>query len=130
MASIEQIIKPRTQSTSATDTGLLGWVLQRVTAVLIAVFLGIHFWVLHFAVVGQRIDFARVADRLQDPWFIVVDLALLATVLYHGLNGVRAFVFDFGIGQRSQRILTGALLALGVVAFAVATWALVVFING
>ncbi len=129
MASIEETIRARERATAAAGTGLLAWVLQRVTAVLIAVFLGIHFWVLHFAVAGQKVDFARVADRLKNPWFIVVDLALLATVLYHGLNGVRAIVFDFGVGRRTQRILTGAFLALGIVVFIVATWALVPFVT-
>ncbi|MBI4295407.1 MAG: succinate dehydrogenase, cytochrome b556 subunit [Chloroflexi bacterium] len=129
MSSMEETVVAKGRVATAAGTGIWAWVLQRVTAVLIALFLGIHFWVLHFAVVGQSISFERVAERLKNPWFIVVDLGLLAAVLYHALNGVRAIVFDFGIGRRTQRILTVAMLATGTIVFVVAAYALIAFIR-
>ncbi|MDP2954568.1 MAG: hypothetical protein Q8O76_14795, partial [Chloroflexota bacterium] len=77
--------------------GLWAWLMQRVTAVLIVLFLGTHWWVLHYAVVGEAVNFDRVTQRLQSPFFVVLDLALLAVLFYHGLNGVRAILIDFGM---------------------------------
>ena len=81
------------------------WVLQRITAVLLVVFLGLHLWASNFTV-----DWAALFRAL-------VDLALLALALFHGLNGVRTVVLDFGPGLQGRRFLSASLAMLGIAGF-------------
>ena len=84
---------------------VLLWLLQRITAVLLVVFLAAHLWASNFAV--------SWAASLR----AVVDLSLLALALFHGLNGVRGIVLDFGIGHAARRFLSVSLVLLGFIAF-------------
>lgn len=81
------------------------WVLQRITAVLLAVFLGLHLWASNFTA-----DWAALFRAL-------VDLALLVLALFHGLNGVRTVVLDFGPGLQGRRFLSASLAMLGIAGF-------------
>ena len=78
------------------------WLTQRITAVLLVVLLGLHLWLSNFA-----LEWAAFPRAL-------IDLALLALALFHGLNGVRTVVLDFGVGQQ---FLSLSLTLLGIVAF-------------
>jgi succinate dehydrogenase cytochrome b556 subunit len=111
-------------------TGLWNWFMQRISAAVLVVFLLAHFWVLHYAVVGEQITFERVFERLQSPWFIALDSALLAVAIYHGLNGVRMVILDFGLGPVSQRIVAWVLFVVGVVTFVYGLNALLPFVTG
>jgi succinate dehydrogenase / fumarate reductase membrane anchor subunit len=81
------------------------WLTQRITAVLLVVLLGLHLWLSNFA-----LEWAAFPRAL-------IDLALLALALFHGLNGVRTVVLDFGVGQQGQQFLSLSLTLLGIVAF-------------
>jgi len=81
------------------------WVLQRITAVLLVVFLGLHLWASNFTA-----DWAALFRAL-------VDLALLVLALFHGLNGVRTVVLDFGPGLQGRRFLSASLAMLGIAGF-------------
>ena len=81
------------------------WVLQRITAVLLVVFLGLHLWASNFTA-----DWVAIFRAL-------VDLALLALALFHGLNGVRTVVLDFGPGLQGRRFLSASLAMLGITGF-------------
>lgn len=114
------------------------WVLQRLTAVLLILLLATHIWVGHFAYLeeflagrwAEIVVFENVHLRLRTLLFMVIDFSLLAAVLYHALYGVRSVVLDFGIGPRAQRILSWALLILGVGTFIYGANALWPFITG
>ena len=84
---------------------VLMWLLQRITAVLLVVFLAIHIWTTNFATTWATMLRAGV------------DLSLLALALFHGLNGVRAVVLDFGIGHAARRVLSTSLVMIGFIAF-------------
>lgn len=84
---------------------VLLWVLQRITAVLLVVFLALHLWASNFTT-----DWAAFLRAM-------VDLSLLALALFHGLNGVRTVVLDFGLGLQGRRFLSASLAMLGIAAF-------------
>lgn len=114
-------------------TGAVSWLMQRVTAVLVAVFIGVHIWVLHFtseATSGSPVTFDSVRQRMASPWYMTLDFLLLASVLYHALNGVRAVLLDWGVGARSEKMLTGILFAIGVLSFGYGAYALIPFFSG
>ena len=108
--------------------GVWTWLLQRVSAALLVVLVLGHFWLLHYAVVGEKITFDRVLGRLQSgSFFFVLDVALLAVVIFHGFNGIRTVIVDFGIGQRARVVLSLVLAALGAITFLYGMIALLAF---
>ena len=81
------------------------WLLQRITAIVLVILLALHLWVSNFN--------ANWAALLR----AIVDLSLLGVALFHGLNGVRTLVLDFGLGLQVRRFLSVSLTLLGTAAF-------------
>lgn len=105
-----------------------GWFLQRVTAALLVVFLGIHLWYLHYVLVGKEITFEGVQARLQSSWFLAVDAVILAAGIYHALYGIRGIILDLGVSHSIVRALTWSFTILGMVGFALGMWILLSFV--
>ncbi|MBI4301003.1 MAG: succinate dehydrogenase, hydrophobic membrane anchor protein [Chloroflexi bacterium] len=107
--------------------GWWAWFVQRVTAVLLIFFLGAHWGILHFVLSGEAITFERVTERFGSPAYLALDIALLATVLYHALNGLWVIITDYGLGWRGRRMLAVALIIIGIITFIYGTNALLPF---
>lgn len=112
------------------------WLAQRVTGVVLVVLLGIHIGVEHFGNIDkpgvrererELIVFSDVAHRMTMVGWWVLDIALLAFVLYHGLNGIRNIALDLGVKSRGDKIVSSLLAVIGVAAFAFGIAGLVAF---
>jgi succinate dehydrogenase / fumarate reductase membrane anchor subunit len=86
------------------------WLSQRITAVLLVVLLALHLWASNFAT-----DWAALLRAL-------IDLSLLALAIFHGLNGVRTIILDFGPSQKGRQFLSLSLIMLGIVTFISGTY--------
>jgi succinate dehydrogenase / fumarate reductase membrane anchor subunit len=87
-----------------------GWLYMRVSGVLLVVLIFGHLLVNLFLGDGVKaIDFAFVAGKLADPFWIVYDMLLLWLALIHGANGMRTIVNDYAHGR--LRIVLLVLLA-------------------
>lgn len=84
-----------------TRAGWWAWFLQRLTGVALVGYLFLHILVISTVQAGQD-AFDSVLIVLQKPFFVVLDLFLIAAVVYHALNGVRVLLFDLGIGLKQQ----------------------------
>jgi len=74
--------------------GQWSWVLHRVTGVGIILFLFAH--VVDTAVVGWGPEaYNRVLSVYHNPFVQLLELVLVAMVVYHALNGVRIMLLDF-----------------------------------
>jgi succinate dehydrogenase / fumarate reductase cytochrome b subunit len=74
--------------------GQYSWLLHRVTGVAIILFLFAH--VVDTAVVGWGPEaYNRVASVYHNPFIRLLELGLVAAVLYHSLNGIRVMLIDF-----------------------------------
>ncbi len=102
-------------------TGMWGYVLHRITGLVLVCYLLMHIMVISSAMVGGKGAFDALLGLLQTPLFVVLDLGLIAAVVFHGLNGIRLVLFDLGYGVRSQKTLFWAVIAAAVVAMAAAT---------
>jgi succinate dehydrogenase/fumarate reductase cytochrome b subunit len=104
----------------APQRGTLPWVLQRVTAYGLVLFLAVHMWFNHFAEVstGNRLTFELVNRRfeLYPVLYAINDIGLLTFTIFHGLNGVRNVVYDWSTSLVVRRATTWLLLLIGVVA--------------
>ncbi len=91
--------------------GTWAWILHRITGLALVGYLLLHICVISSALYGSG-SFDVVLGVLQTPFFLVLDLGLLAAVLYHGLNGVRILLFDIGVGVRRQKEIFAATIVL------------------
>ncbi|QEO08671.1 succinate dehydrogenase [Protaetiibacter larvae] len=87
-----------------------GWIYMRVSGVLLIVLISGHLFVNLLTGEGVRaIDWAFVAGKWADPFWIVWDALLLWLALIHGANGMRTLINDYASG----RFRTVLLIALG-----------------
>ena len=127
---------PLTSRQETTVTGFWPWFLQRVSGFLLIFLVGIHIWMTHFSGLGdvvrghqeELVLFDIVKQRLAQGLFIFIDFSLLALVLYHGLNGMRNILLEWGPAARHAAGMTVGLWLLGIVTFIYGAWALLAFI--
>jgi succinate dehydrogenase / fumarate reductase, membrane anchor subunit len=104
--------------------------MQRITGAALLLLLILHFWVEHFTaeVRTAGLTFETVQRRFfQNRWFIAIDIAFLLIALYHGLNGVRNIIFDYGrVTAPYRRIVTLLLVVVGLI---VAYWGIDAFVG-
>jgi succinate dehydrogenase/fumarate reductase cytochrome b subunit len=110
--------------------GSWAWFFQRVSAGLLIVLLAVHIFLDHYEEVGAEITVGWVHARLGDLLYITVDYAMLAMVLFHGLNGTRTILFDFDMFAKRKK---GVDIGLWVLGIAMLIWGIVIlwpFITG
>ncbi len=110
--------------------GLFLWVMQRVSGVFLVVLLFFHVIWLHYVDPESVLTVAGVQLRLQALLFGITDTLLLGFAVFHGLNGVRAVLFDYVASPRWRRISSALLLAAGVVLTGYGLWAFLPFVLG
>ena len=99
--------------------------IQRITAVLLLVFMALHMIVVHYP--PGTIDFSRVLVRLENPLWKAIDVAFLATVLLHALLGLYAVLIDVQGVARYKRVLAGVGIVVMLVAFGYGSWTIISF---
>jgi succinate dehydrogenase / fumarate reductase cytochrome b subunit len=100
--------------------GLVGFAFNRISGLALLLYLFLHLMVLSSLTMGEGAwkAFLQVA---RSPFFLGLDAALMAAVLYHGLNGVRATLVGLGILTGAHKtmfwivIVASALLWVGAV---------------
>jgi len=92
--------------------GMWAWVAHRVTGVLVFFFLFTH--VLDTALVRVSPDaYNAVMDHYKTPFVNLMEIGLIAAVLYHALNGIRVMLVDFwSQGTRYQRQMLYGMMVL------------------
>jgi succinate dehydrogenase / fumarate reductase, membrane anchor subunit len=95
-----------------------GWLYMRFSGVLLVVLIFGHLLVNLFLGDGVKaIDFAFVAGKLADPFWIVYDMLLLWLALIHGSNGMRTIINDYARGR--MRVVFLVLLAAATISLLV-----------
>lgn len=117
----EQASRPRHRTLYRGDPGMWSWVLHRITGATIFFFLFIH--VLDTALVRvspQAYD--EVVATYKTPIVGLMELGLVAAVLFHALNGIRVILIDFWArGPRHQRLMLGIIAAVWLLVMVPAT---------
>ena len=103
------------------DPGMWSWVLHRITGVTIFFFHFVH--VLDTAVI--RVDpnqYDEIIATYKTPIVGLMEIGLVACVLFHAFNGLRIILIDFwSKGPKYQRQMLWAILTLFVIVFGAAT---------
>lgn len=87
------------------DIGMWSWVVHRITGVLTFLFLFVH--VLDTALVRVSPEtYDSVINTYKTPLVNLMEVGLVAAVLYHALNGVRVMLIDFwSKGAKYQKLM-------------------------
>ena len=102
--------------------GQWSWLLHRITGVAIILFLFAH--VVDTAVVGWGPEAYNRVISVYHNWVVkLLELGLVAAVLYHSINGVKIMVFDFWpASSKHMKPIALASTALFVISMIPITW--------
>ena len=95
--------------------GMWSWVLHRITGVAIYFFLLVH--LLDTSLVRLSPGaYNAVINTYKTPIMGLGEIALVAAIGFHGLNGLRIILIDFwGFGTRHQKLMFWIVIGLWVV---------------
>ena len=85
-------------------SGMTAHVLQRVTGLLLLVYLFLHVHTIR-ELSGGPAAFNTAMATFHHPVFKLLEIALLGTVVLHALNGIRITLLDLGAAHEGQRRL-------------------------
>ena len=99
------------------DPGMWSWVLHRITGATIFFFLFVH--VLDTALVRVSPEaYNEVVNTYKTPIIGLMEVGLVAAVLYHALNGIRVILIDFWQhGPKYQRLMLWIIAGIWIAVF-------------
>ena len=99
--------------------GMWAYTLNRLTGIGLVVYLYLHLAVLSLLSRGPAAwnSFVSIA---RSPFYLSLDVILLAGILIHGFNGLRIALTGFDIAVRGQKALFGMLMLVAAVALVAA----------
>ena len=99
--------------------GMWAYALNRITGIGLVVYLYLHLGVLSLLSRGPS-SWDSFVSLARSPYFLTLDVILLAGILIHGLNGLRIALTGFNVGVKKQKVLFSALILVAVVALSAA----------
>ncbi len=98
------------------------WLLQAASGALLIAVLGLHMVAHHFVVEGGLRTFQDVVAYVANPLIFALEVIFLIVVTTHAMLGIRAVLFDLGLGARAQRTVNWVLTLIGAVALTYGVW--------
>jgi succinate dehydrogenase / fumarate reductase cytochrome b subunit len=98
-------------------TGFISFALRRFTGLVLTLYLFVHIWVIGAANQGGP-AFNRRMETLSSPAIHIMEIFLLAAVIYHGFDGIRLLIVNwFKVTDRRKSLfyaafVTSALLTI------------------
>ncbi len=96
-------------------TGMWAWLLFRISGLVLVFYLGAHIIIISTGNFNDGDTFNSLMKMFDSAIAVVLDLFLVAAVLYHALNGVRIILMDFGLGIKRHKIIFWACMALAAI---------------
>ncbi len=100
---------------SVTKKGVGAWAfaLHRLTGILLVLYLFLHFYVLRTLTQGAA-AYDNMVQFMESPILILLEVGLVAVIIYHGLNGLRLMLMALNIGVRQHKIMFWTVIVLTV----------------
>lgn len=112
---------PRWFDPRSRSLGTFGFILNRVTALGLTLYL-----MMHLVALGQLAQGPAAYDgfvaMMKSPLVKIGELLVIAAGVIHGLNGIRIALNSFGIGVRRQRAMFISLMALAILCIVFFAW--------
>lgn len=74
-------------------TGFISFILRRFTGVVLVLYLMLHIWVIGAATQGAE-AFNRRMEAFSSPVLHIMEIFLLAAVIYHAFDGIRLLIIN------------------------------------
>ena len=100
------------------STSMTAHVIQRISGVLLLIYLFLHVLTVHQLAAGEKAFEAALATY-HNALFKLLEIALLGTVIAHALNGVRITLLDLGLAHGERRLFWVLAVGLGALVFLV-----------
>jgi succinate dehydrogenase / fumarate reductase cytochrome b subunit len=114
-------LRPPRRTLYRGDPGMWSWVLHRISGATVFFFLFVHVLDTALVRVGPQ-AYNEVVATYKTPIVGLMELGLVAAVLYHALNGIRVILIDFWArGTRYQRLMLGAVAVVWLLVMVPAT---------
>lgn len=98
----------------ARTVNMLGFILNRITALGLTLYLFMHLVVLS-QLAGGPGRYDTFIATIHNPVFTFLEVLVVTAGIMHGLNGVRIVLNSFGVAIRYQKMLLVVLLSIAVV---------------
>lgn len=92
----------------------IGFILNRITALGLTLYLFLHLIVLHQLADGPA-AYNNFISLAHSPIFTFLEVLVVTAGFIHGLNGVRIALNSFGVGIRTQKLLLVSLFAIAII---------------
>lgn len=102
------------------NVGIWAFVLSRLTGIGLTVYLFLHFVVLSTLLMGES-SWETLANIARTPLFLLVDVALIFALIFHGLNGLRLALLACNVGVDNHKGWFWAFMLIGAVALVYAS---------
>ena len=110
---------------------------QMITGALVAVLLAVHITVQQSDVilglmgikVADPTTWSSLMERAHQGTWVGIYISLLAFGLFHALNGFRNILMETNLSAPSMRVLTGLIIAFGVIFLVLGTYTPIVLFN-
>jgi succinate dehydrogenase / fumarate reductase cytochrome b subunit len=97
--------------------GTWAWLLNRIAGTALILYLLVHIMVISQTLYGAK-GFDSLMELAHQPVALALEIMLMMAVAFHGLNGLRHVLIDFGIcGPRNHLALLWTAVAFCVVIF-------------
>ncbi len=97
-----------------TSTGFISFLFRRISGLALVAYLFMHMWVIGSINAGPEVFDARLAV-VQTPVFKLLEIALLAAVVYHAFDGIRLLIVHYFNVTEYRKSLFYAMFALFVI---------------
>ncbi len=113
-----------------TSTGFISFILRRLTGVVLVLYLFLHMWVIGSAMSGPETFNARL-NFVQTPIFKILEIGLLAAVVYHAFDGLRLLIVHyFNVTEYRKSLFYAAFGVAAILTIAGGIPILIFMING
>ncbi len=75
-------------------TGFISFIFRRVSGIALVLYLFTHMWVIGSVNAGAEVFDVRLS-LVQTPFFKLMEVLLLAAVIYHAFDGIRILIVDY-----------------------------------
>ena len=94
--------------------GTWGYILNRITAIGLTVYLVLHLGVLSTLAKGPG-AFDSFIAMVKSPGFKLGELLVVAAGIIHGANGIRIVLNSFGLAVRYQKVILTIMMAFSAI---------------
>ena len=107
----------------------LAFSLHRLTGIILTIYLCMHLAYLTSIRMGREVFESFIATTVT-PQFLIFDILLVLAGVYHGVNGLRLILHEFGLAYESRKAVLYASVAIAFIVWLIASYRMYLFVMG